>query len=64
METTAPKDSLTFSQRQGYVTEAPEISVREDAPSALRHFAIKFAEESGLGISRILDVICSTLHES
>jgi len=50
-----------FSARNGYGEDFAEVTIREDAPQELRHFVIRFAEDSGLLISGILEVVCNTL---
>lgn len=39
----------SFSRRHGYSGQAAPITVREDAPEALRHAVVQIAAEEGFG---------------
>jgi len=51
-----------FSKRRGYAGQPREITVREDAPEALRHFVLDTAIQMGLGPQALRDIACSLLH--
>lgn len=51
-----------FSKRYGYRTAPKEITIREDAPEALRHFVLSMARDLGLRPSALRNTICDILH--
>src|ERR1039458_1140169 len=51
-----------FSKRHGYSSQPKEITVWEDAPESLRHFALDTAVDVGYGPSALRDAICAVLH--
>ena len=51
----------SFSERHGYEPDAAEITVREDAPEALRVGLISLALRSGLSSDTIREVVCQVL---
>lgn len=51
----------SFSERHGYEPDAVEITVREDAPEALRVGIISLASRSGLSSKAIRDIVCQVL---
>jgi hypothetical protein len=56
-----PADNV-FSKRHKYRPKPKEITVREDAPEALRHYVMEKAVELGLGPSSLRQLICSVMH--
>ncbi|MCY4420956.1 MAG: hypothetical protein OXC42_06860 [Gammaproteobacteria bacterium] len=50
-----------FSDRQGYRPPATKITIREDAPSSLRHAIPLIASEAGMQPSTMRQVICRVL---
>ena len=50
-----------FSNRQGYRPPATKITIREDAPSSLRHAIPLLAKEAGMLPSTMRQVICGVL---
>ena len=50
-----------FSQRYGYGSADPEITVRDDAPGELRSVLIDIAYESGLRPNDLREVVCRVL---
>lgn len=56
--------SRYFSDRHGYGGAEPEITIREDAPPALRFAVADIARRAGLGPSQIRSIVCSVLFEA
>ncbi len=50
-----------FSERHGYRSAEPEITVREDAPEDLRFAVAQIAKNAGMTPSSIREVVCSEL---
>jgi hypothetical protein len=51
----------TFSERHGYSVPEPDITIREDAPSALRGAIPTAATNAGMGFSDLRQVVCQAL---
>lgn len=52
-----------FSQRNGYISEIPEITIREDAPDGLRKFVVQFARSNVVSYKKLREIICNALKE-
>jgi|SRR5271157_50601 len=52
-----------FSKRQGYLNEAREITIREDAPENLRYCVTQTAIEMGYYPSTLREIMCRVLRE-
>src|ERR1700674_1177762 len=53
--------SRQFSQRHGYGSTEPEITVREDAPEDLRYAVAQIARTVGMTPTAIREVVCQVL---
>ncbi len=53
----------SFSDRHAYKPDAPEITVREDAPENLRYYVMGFAQQLGLSAHDCRSTICHILRE-
>lgn len=51
----------TFSERHGYSASEPDITVREDAPDALRGAVAFSAQQAGMDFNDLRRVVCQTL---
>jgi hypothetical protein len=56
-----PQDHRPFADRHGYRPMEKEISVREEAPTAVREGLIALAGRHGLGPSRLRAAVCEAL---
>jgi len=52
---------ITFSERHGYSAPEPDITVREDAPEALRSAVPTAARQGGMDFNDLRRVVCQTL---
>jgi hypothetical protein len=50
-----------FSRRHGYVGQAKEITIREEAPESLRYCVLRAASEAGLKPSTMRSIVCDIL---
>ena len=51
-----------FSQRHGYVNQAREITIRQEAPPELRKAITRMARDAGMSPKEIRKVVCRELH--
>ena len=51
-----------FSQRHGYVGQAREITIRQEAPPELRKAITRIARDAGMSPKEIRKVVCRELH--
>ncbi len=50
-----------FSRRQGYVSQAKEITSREEVPENLRYCVLRAANDAGLKPSSMRSIVCGIL---
>jgi hypothetical protein len=58
-----PPSHQPFSKRQGYIDQAKEITIREDAPENLRYCVLQTAIDLGYNPSALREIMCRVLRE-